>query len=122
MTEIQECEVEQVGNENKFSGPEVATNPAHDETELKKIVQDVVAPNICAAVEILGIGAPEESNIIELEDEGQHPVNRGHDGVERERRSIDVVLAPDGSVVGMVLMALWLGERIVGTAQDHQQP
>jgi hypothetical protein len=74
VAEVERGQVEQIGDQDDLAGPEVAADPAHDEAELHKIVlenvsvagafskgsgtssyENVVAANIGAAVEILGI-------------------------------------------------------------------
>lgn len=38
VSEVQECEVEQIDDEQDFTDPEATTNPAHDEAKRQKVV------------------------------------------------------------------------------------
>lgn len=75
MPEIERSEVEQVCNQNDLARPEMTSYPAHDETKLKEIVQDVVAADIGATVEVVGVRAPEEADVIKLKDKNGDPVD-----------------------------------------------
>jgi hypothetical protein len=75
VAEVQECQVEKIGDKDHLAWPEVIPDPAHDEPKLEEIVQNVVAANIRTAVDILGVGAPEEADVVELENKGYDPVD-----------------------------------------------
>jgi hypothetical protein len=137
VAEVERGQVEEVGNQDDLAWPEMSTNPAHDETELHEVVEDVVAADIGTAVEIVGVGAPEETDVVELGDEDDNPVDGRDDGVQREWRIPAVlcmsliheaawkagfthVLAPDGSVAGVAMLRF--GKSVVSPREDKQQP
>lgn len=98
------------------------SNPAHDEAKFKEVAEDVVTSDICTAVEVVRVGAPEEADVVELEDEGDYPVDGGNDGIQGKWRVVHMVLAPDRPIVRMMMTVLRSVEGVVGSCHNNQQP
>lgn len=58
MAEVEQSQVEEIGDQDDLTRPEMTSNPAHDEAELTKIVENEVATHIGTAVQVGCIGAP----------------------------------------------------------------
>jgi len=56
VTEVQEGLIDQVGDQNEFTCPEEASNPAHDETEDTEVVEDEMRSHICCLCDPFCIG------------------------------------------------------------------
>jgi hypothetical protein len=73
VTEVEPGEVNEIGNDDKFGGPEVIADEAHDETKPEEVVQNEVGADIaCCSAPVLVSGV-EMPDVGSLEDEKDEP-------------------------------------------------
>lgn len=86
------------------------TYPEHNEAECQQVVYNEVAAHVGGAILVGLIAAPEEADVVELQDQDYDPVDACNSRIEAEGRRSMVVLTPNG-VTGMVVLAVSRGSE-----------
>jgi hypothetical protein len=73
MSEIQEGEIEEVGDQDQFSNQEESTDEEHHKSKLEKVVEDEMASNSSSCLNMFGFVREEMPYVDDLEEEEGEP-------------------------------------------------
>lgn len=126
VPEVKRAQVEKVDSQDQLAPPKVAAGPEHDKGRSQQVVEDEVRADIGGGGDALGVAGEEALQVADLEDEQGDPVDAGQDGVELEGGGVGAVLAPDGSGVAVVEMAVLTtggsAEGVYDADDDQEEP
>lgn len=121
MAEVKESLIDQVGNQDQFTGPEETSHIAHDEAKDAQVVENEMGAHIGSRGDPFGICRPEMENIDALENEQDNPIDAGDQHVQPERRSKVSILSPD-SVLVRTLAGIRRPEGVQDPDNYNQEP
>jgi hypothetical protein len=78
--------------------------------------------DICGACDIILLCAPQETNIVSLENQDNHPVYARQHRVDAEAARVMIVLAPYRVAMMVPRAFAWLLERVDGSENDKHEP
>jgi len=105
VAEVERRKVEEIGENDNFTRPEVSSDPEHDVGKDQEVAKDEMGSDIgCTCYEVL-VGRVKMPDVPALQDQEQDPIDASDDGIEREGSSGVTILSPY-CVAMMVMFAV----------------
>jgi hypothetical protein len=120
--EVREGQLEEIDNDQKQCPPEIASAPEVDEAEEQQVVGDEPWCQVQRRCQSGrgNIGLEQTCKVWDLENVEDDPVDGDDDPVQRKRRMVVAVLAPDCAAVVTAFMGCF--EGIVDGSYDQDEP
>jgi len=122
MAEVERCKIEEIGDKDNFTRPEVASDPEHDVGKDQKIVKDEMGSDVgCTSYEVL-VGRVQMPDVPALQDQEDDPIDTCDDEIEGERSLNPSVLSPYCVAMMAVSTVPRRVEGIVEGCNNHKKP